>query len=323
MTMTPNPSPFNHIVAFEVSKADLVVHTLPADLHRSIANNKAAVRRLLKTEIRHSQKHNTGPMLVVCEATGGYERHVLDQAGALGLDVHRAHGARTRMFARFQGKRAKTDRIDARLIALYGLTPGLDPYRDPGPEHEALRTLRRRRDDIAKMMRMEANRMEQATLPRLKRSLKQHCKWLKAELNAIEAEIQTLIATTPDLCRKAKLMQTLKGVGPKTTAAILAYMPEIGTLTKARAASLCGLAPHANESGTLNAKRHIGGGRAELRTSLYMPALVARSCNPKLRDFAHKLKAKGKPNKLVITAIMRRIIVILNAIIASSKPAKA
>lgn len=322
MIMTHSQTLFNHIIAVEVSKAQLVVHVLPAQTQLCIANTKAAVRRLLQQEQRANAKHGLGPMLVVCEATGGYERHVLDQTHALGLNVHRAHGSRTRLFARFSGQGAKTDAIDAQLLARYGQTPGLELYRLPSPDQQALLALRRRRDDLATMLRMEANRMEQARLPRLKTSLERHCKWLKAELDAIEAEIDTVIASSDELAPKARLMQSLKGIGPKTAAAILAYLPEIGTLTKAQAAGLCGLAPLANDSGTYRGPRRISGGRSNLRACLYMAALVARTHNPKLKAFGQSLKQRGKPNKLILTAIMRRIIVILNAIIASNQPAK-
>ena len=190
MSMNPSASRFNHIVAFEVSKAELVVHTLPADRQERIANSKAAVRRVLRREQQRNLRLGLGEMLAVCEATGGYERHVLDLAVALGIELHRAHGSRTRLFARFQGRRAKTDKIDARLLALYGSTPGLDLYRPPSPEQQALRDLRRRRDEIAKMLRMETNRTEHARLSRLKASLSRHRKWLAAELEALEAEIK-------------------------------------------------------------------------------------------------------------------------------------
>lgn len=323
MSMTPIASRFNHVVAFEISKAELVVHSLPADRQQRISNTGAAVRRLLERERQSNLRLGLGEMLIVCEATGGYEQHVLEGAAALGLKLHRAHGNRTRMFARFNGRRAKTDAIDARLLAQYGLTSNLELHRQPTPVQQALRALRQRRDDIQQMLRMEMNRTEQARLPRLKASLSRHRKWLKAELEAIEAEIEALIAQSPELSHKATLMRSVRGVGPKTAAAILAYLPELGSLSKAQAASLAGLAPHANDSGRHQGARHIAGGRAALRASLYMAALVARSYNPKLRAFAKSLSARGKPNKLILTALMRRLIVILNAVVASGQPARA
>jgi len=320
--MPPTPSRFNHIVAFEVSKASLVVHTLPADRQQTIDNTPVAVRRLLRAEQRTNLKLGLGPMLMVCEATGGYERHVLEAADAQGLALHRAHGSRTRMFARFNGKLAKTDAIDARLIARYGLTIDLPLYTPPSPEQVALRQLRQRRDEIGLMLRMEANRTEHATLKRLKTSLTRHQAWLKQELDAIETEIEDLIGNTPELHRKATLMRSLTGIGPHTVAAILAYLPEIGTLSKATVAAISGLAPIAQDSGKHSGKRHIAGGRATLRASLYMAALVACYRNPTLRAFAQSLRERGKPNKLILTAVMRKLIVILNAIVASGQPAR-
>lgn len=322
MSMNRTEPQFNHIVAFDVSKAELVVHTLPADRQQTIANTPAAIRRLLKAEQRQNHKLGIGPLLVVCEATGGYEQDVLTQAATLGLAIHRAHGSRTRLFARFNGKTAKTDAIDARLIACYGLTPGLVLYDPPSPEQAALRQLRRRRDEIQTMLRMELNRSEHASLKRLSISLNRHQAWLQNELDAIQAEIQALIETSPELNRKATLMRSLKGVGPHTAAAILAYLPEIGSLSKPTVAAIAGLAPIANDSGQHKARRHIAGGRANLRASLYMAALVARYRNPTIKAFAQTLKARGKPNKVILTAIMRKLIVILNAIVKSGQPAR-
>lgn len=168
---------------------------------------------------------------------------------------------------------------------------------------------------------MEINRREHASLQPVKASLARHIKLLEAERQALQEQITALIQATPELRRKAGLMQTIKGVGPKTAAACLAYLPELGTLSKAQAASLAGLAPIANDSGQHHGRRRIAGGRKSVRTCLYMAALVARAFNPRLKAFPHALAQRGKPAKLVITAIMRKLIVILNAVIASGQPA--
>lgn len=323
MNMSPTQPEFNHVVAFEVSKHELVVHILPADTQEHIANTGAAVRRILRREHKRNCQQQLGSLLVVCEATGGYERTVLTEAAALELSTHRAHGSHTRMYARYR-KRAKTDPIDARLLAHYGrTTPGLPLHRPPSPEHETLRALRNRRDELLQMQRMELNRLEHAHDRKIKASLARHCKLLKAEADALQAEIAALIEATPEFRHKASLMRSVKGVGPLTVAACLAYLPELGTLSKAEVAAIAGLAPHANDSGQHRGARHIGGGRKTVRTSLYMAALVARSCNPKLRAFANTLKARGKPNKVVLIAIMRKLVVILNAVLKSGLPAKA
>jgi len=322
MSMNPTAPLFNHIVAFEVSKAELVVHTLPADRQERIPNTAARVRRILLREQRANTRLGSGPMLVLCEATGGYEHHVLEQAHELNLNLHRAHGSSTRLFARLVGHKAKTDQIDAAMLAHYGRTQSLALYHPPSPHQQALRALRRRHDDMTTMLRMELNRTEQARSAAIKTSLHRHCRWLQTERDALQAQIDTLIAQSAELEGKASLIQSIKGVGPKTAAAVLAYLPEIGTITKAQAAGLAGLAPYANDSGSAQGKRHIAGGRSPLRASLYMAALVARYRNPKLRAFGLNLKARGKPNKLVLTAIMRKLIVIINAVIASGQPAR-
>jgi len=318
-TMIPTHPRFNRVVAFEVSKQTLVVHMLPADRQRTIANTLSAVRRLLGAEIGK----DSGPLLVVCEATGGYERHVLAAATALGLACHRAHGSRVRSFANYLGLAAKTDRIDARMLALYGLkTDRLRLYQPPAPEQLALRALKARRDEIQQMLIAETNRLEHATHAVVAKSLKAHTRALKAALAKLEAEIAALVRASSALARKAKLMQSVIGVGPITAATLLAYLPELGRLTRGEAARLTGLAPIARDSGKTSAPRHIEPGRAAVRRTLYMAAVVAMRFNPVLRIFAHRLKARGKSFKVVVTAVMRKLVVILNAILRDDQPWK-
>ena len=322
MTMTNQSRRFDHIIAFEVAKHSLTVHMLPADRQEVIANTPAAVRRVLKRELKRNQKTALGAMLVVCEATGGYERHVLAAAVELCIPLHRAHGTRTRLFAGYRCFDAKTDRIDARMLAFYGRdTRDLRLYEPPGPQEAALRALRKRRDDRKAMMRIEANRLEHATHPRVAASIKAHIRALDKELALLEDEIAQLIESTPRLASKARLMRSLKGIGPATATACLAYLPELGAMTKGQVARLVGLAPIARDSGKSSLPRHIAGGRNIVRQSLYMAAVVAISHNPKIASYAKALTQRGKPSKLVITAVMRKLIVILNAILRDNQPA--
>jgi transposase len=316
--MTPTQQRFNHIVAFEVSKNSLVVHVLPRDEQCTIANRRQAVRHLLQSELTLSQ----GPLLVVCEATGGYERHVLEIACQLDLACHRAHGTRVRFFAKYLGL-AKTDPIDARMLALYGrTTERLRLYRSPTPEETALRALKDRREEILQMLIAENNRLEHATHRSVLASLRSHIRALKATLAALDKEIAALLRASPLLAAKAHLMQTLIGVGPTTATTCLAYLPELGHLTKGEAARLAGLAPIARDSGLSSAPRHIAPGRAALGRVLYMAALVAIRRNPVLAAFAARLKANGKPFKLIIVAVMRKLVITLNAILHQGKPWK-
>jgi transposase len=321
MTMSPTQDPFKHVVAFEVSKTSLVVHSLPADEQCVIANTQQAVRRLLRAEGKRNAKANLGPMLIVAEASGGYERCVLDAALDLGLACHRAHGSRVRFFARYLGLIAKTDRIDARVLAAYGLkTERLRLFEPLKPEEQALKELQGRRDEIQQMLIAENNRLEHARLACVVRSIKTHIAGLRKALDALEAEIAALIDANESLARKARLMRTVIGVGPVTAATLLANMPELGSLTKGEAARLAGLAPINRDSGKLSAPRHIVAGRSAVRRCLYMAALVALNRNPVLKAFASGLRARGKPFKVVITAVMRKLIVILNAIVRDGEP---
>lgn len=321
MTMSPTHSADKHVVAFEVAKQTLVVHTLPGDRQSTIANTAKAIRKLLKGEIRRSGAGGPGSLLVVCEATGGYERPVLEICVELGLAVHKAHGSRVRHFARYLGLLAKTDPIDARVLALYGAqTEGLRLYVPPTAEQVALRHLKTRRDQVQQMLAAETNRLEHAGHASVCRSLKAHIASLRKALAMLETEIAAHLKASETLAPKVKLMRSLKSIGPVTAAALLAYMPELGTFTKGEVARLAGLAPINNDSGRSQAPRHIAPGRSSIRSTLYMAALVAIRHNPVMQRFANTLRQNGKPFKVAITAVMRKLIVTLNAILRSGQP---
>lgn len=319
--MSPTHSAFNHVVAFEVAKETLVIHVLPGEGQYSIANRPKAIRKLLMWEMRRNAAADLGSLLIVCEATGGYESHVLAICVELGLAVHKAHGSRVRYFAKYLGLLAKTDPIDARVLALYGLkTQGLRLYVPPTPELVALRDLKTRRDQVQHMLIAETNRLEHVRHASVMRGLKAHVASLRKTLAALEAEIAAHVEANDALARKARLMRSVKGVGPMTAATLLAYMPELGTFRKGEVARLAGLAPINNDSGKSHAPRHLAAGRSTIRTTLYMAALVALRHNPVMRRFAAALRQNGKPFKVVITAVMRKLIVILNAILRSGQP---
>jgi len=321
MTMNPASPAFNHVVAFEVAKDSLVIHVLPAGEQSVAANKPKAIRKALLAELRRNAKANLGPLLVVCEATGGYERPILDLCVELGIAAHKAHGSRVRYFAKYLGLLAKNDPIDARVLALYGLqTPELHLYVPLAPDVLALRDLKTRRDQVQEMLFAEKNRLEHARHASVSRGLNAHIASLRKTLAALEAEIAAHVKASETLASKARLMQTLKGVGPATVAALLAYLPELGALSRSGIACLAGLAPFDDDSGTFKGPRHIEAGRAVVRKTLYMAALVAIRYNPVMRLFAEKLRRNGKPSKVVITAVMRKLIVTLNAIVRSGEP---
>ena len=322
-TISSTHSGFNHIVAFEVSKAELVVNILPGDRLLTIANHRKAIRRLLTSEAKRNAKHGLGRMLAVCEATGGYEREIIAVASDLGVDCHRAHGSSVRAYAKFSGTHAKSDPIDVRMIARFAQTrQDLRLYLPPRAEQTEIRELMGRRDELNAMIGAERCRLEHQTLKIVVKSIAAHIKALEKQLGLIDDEIERLIAHDQDFAHKARLMRSLKGVGPVTAAAVLAYLPEIGQVSKATIAALAGVAPFDRDSGKTKGARHIFAGRGVLRTKLYMAAVAAITHNPVLRDYAQGLSKRGKPSRVVITAVMRKIITILNAIIATQTPWK-
>jgi transposase len=327
-TVTPirassNPSLPEHVVAFEVSKHQLVIHTLPTDKQRSVPNTPAAARRALMAEARHNRRAGLGSLLVVCEATGGYEEHVLAAAASLGIETHQAHGTRVRHFAKYKGLKAKNDPIDARLIALYGLqTENLVRYQPPSAELKALRALQERRHDLIVMLQAERNRLEHVRNASVLKSLRASLRALSSTLTAIETEISELLARTDALARTAQLMRTVPGVGPVVASTLIAHMSELGTLPRGRPAALAGLAPYDDDSGQKKGRRRIQAGRSAVRRCLYMAALVAVRVCPHLRAYADRIKARGKPFKVAITAVMRKLIEIINAVLADRKPCR-
>jgi transposase len=313
----------DHVIAFEVAKRSLVVHTLPADKQLTIANTAAAVRRVLMAELKHNRRAQLGAMLVLCEATGGYEAHVLEVAVELGIAAHKAHGTRVRHFAKYKGLKAKNDPTDARLIALYGWqTENLVRYQPPSPELKDLRALHQRRDDLKTMLQAEANRLEHASNPHVLRCLQASMEVLATALRTIEAEIAALLRKEQALARKAELMRTVPGVGPVVATTLLVHMPELGTLPRGRPAALAGLAPYDNDSGERRGHRSIDAGRSAVRRCLYMAGLVAIRVCPHFRDYAARIRGRGKPFMVAITAVMRKLIATINAVLASQEPCR-
>jgi transposase len=321
MTMSPTHRAFNHVVAFEIAKDTLTVHVLPGGEQHTLANKPKTIRKLLLREMRRNAEAELGRLLVICEATGRYDRHVLEIGVELGLALHRAHGSRVRDFARYKGFGAKTDRVDAHVLALYGLeAKDLRLYQPDSPEIVALRELKTRRDQVQQMLIAETNRLEHVRHAGVRRGLQAHIASLRKSLAALEAEMAAHIAAHAELARKVRLMRSLKGVGPVTAATMLACMPQLGSARKGEAARLAGVAPMARDSGKWQGPRHIEAGRAKVRVALYMAALVAIRHNPVMRSFAASLRQNGKPFKVVLTAVMRKLIVTLNAILRSGQP---
>ena len=319
--MTANHTRFNHVLAFEVSKAELVVYSLPGGTCTSIANGRAEVRRRIKKEIAANVQLCDGPLLIICEATGGYERHVLDAATELGVACHRAHGSRIRAYARYRGTHAKSDAIDVRLIAEYGReSQNLRLYELPGENQSKLRALIGRRADLMASIEAETNKLEQETCRDVIACIAAVVRVLERQLKKIDQCLDSLIAGDPLFRNRFRLMRSVKGIGRVTAASVLAYLPEIGSVSRGAIAALAGLAPFDQDSGTIKGARHIFAGRSQVRRPLYMAATVAMRHNSFLKAFAERIMAKGKSFKIAATAVMRKLLVILNGIIASNQP---
>jgi transposase len=288
----------------DIAKLNLQLHL--AGRFHDLPNSDAGHRRLLKILTAHPKVH------VICEATGGYERAVVAALQNAALAISVINPGRVRHFARAQGQRAKTDRIDAAVLTAYGQTfgPAATPARSP--VEQQLSELIRRRVQLVELLVAQRQQLEPLTLPALRRQAKSLLRRLEGDLQQIEKQLAQLRQQAVELDERAKKLEAITGVGTITALNVLAELPELGTLNRRQAAALAGLAPHPRESGQWQGRRRIGGGRAPVRRALYMAALVAAHTNRELKTFYQRLRAAGKPAKVAITAVMRKLIVLMN-----------
>jgi len=260
-----------------------------------------------------------GAERIAVEATGGFETVVVAALAAAGLPVVVVNPAQIRAFARALGKRAKTDPIDAAVIARFveATRPAFRPL--PDEETQALSDLVARRRQIVVMISAENQRLARAAA-RMAKSIRRLLKALETELAAINADIDQTIRRTPNWLEKVELMKSVPGVGDQIARTLIADLPELGRLDRRQIAALVGLAPWTRQSGRWRGKSFIGGGRASVRSALFMGAQVAARFNPTLKAFRDKLVAAGKPKIVALVAVARRLIIILNAIIRDSQP---
>ena len=259
------------------------------------------------------------PILVLLEATGGFERAVVAALAAAGLAVVVVNPRQVRDFARATGRLAKTDALDAGVLARFA--EALRPAPKPLPDEE-IRTMQgilTRRRQLLGMLTAEKNRLHSASKPVAKR-IAAHVRWLEKELSRTDRDLEEAIKSSPTLRENEALLRSVPGVGPVLARTLLAEVPELGALTHKRVAALVGVAPLNRDSGTLRGRRGIWGGRAEVRAALYMGALVATRRNPVVREFYERLLAAGKPKKVALVACMRKLLSILNAVLKHHTP---
>ena len=302
------------VVGVDVSKDGLDVALASAGEVQHFANDARGRAQLMKWLKR------VGAGLVAYEASGGYERPLalaLDRAGLTGA---RLNPHRVRQFACAAGLLAKSDAIDARAIARFAavLPPRPTPPEDPGRDRLAALAAARRRlvEDKVRL----ANQMELVTEPLLRRLAQARLKRIAADIVLLDKTMAQAVAQDPGLARDDALMRSVPGVGPVAAHGLLAFMPELGRINAKQAASLAGLAPFDHDSGRMRGRRTIAGGRAPVRQALYMAALVASRRNSVLKAVYERLLAKGKPKKLALTALMRKLLTTLNAMLAKQTP---
>lgn len=297
-------------VGIDVAKAELVVAERPGDARWATPNDDAGIRALL-TRLRAA-----APALVVLEATGGYELAAVGALAAAGLPVVVVNPRQVRDFARATGQLAKTDVLDAGVLALFAERVRPEPRPLATEAQESLEALLTRRRQLLEMLSAERNRLGQVfgrETKLVKRSLKQHIAYLERELRVTDTELGERIRESPAWREQEDLLRSVPGVGRVLAVTLLAELPELGRLTRKEVAKLVGVAPLNRDSGTLRGRRLIVGGRASVRAVLYMAALVATRRNPAIRAFYQRLLAAGKPKKLALTACMRKLLTILNA----------
>jgi transposase len=302
------------IVGIDISQDTLDIAVIPSNeafsVPRDVQGLEALCHRLQALR----------PKLVVMEATGGFETVVASAIAAAKLPLAVVNPRRIRAYAQALGRLAKTDRLDANTIARYGEAAKIQPQQVPDEAAMALGELVSRRRQIVETMGVERNRRRSLNQHRLIKGVDRILAALQKELSDIEIDIRDAIRGTPAWQEKDELLQSVPGIGAKLSSMLLAELPELGKLSRRKIAALVGVAPMADESGKHRGRRHIRGGRAQVRTGLYMAALVAARHNPTIAAFHQRLRAAGKAPKMALTACMRKLIVILNAMLRDNCP---
>lgn len=300
-------------IGIDVSKDQLDLHIRPGQESSSFPYDEAGLAALV-TEVKRA-----APVLIVLEATGGIEARLVALLGSLSLPVVVVNPRQVRDFARATGELAKTDRIDAAMLSLFAerLRPEVRPLPDEAARDFEARLTRRRQ--VLDMLIAERLRLGTARVT-VHKPIKKHIVFLERQLSDMDADLEQTIANSPLWRAKDDILRSAKGVGPVLSRTLLAQVPELGTLNRKQIAKLIGVAPLARDSGKHRGRRHIAGGRQEVRSVLYMATLNAVRTNPTIRTYYQHLVAKGKPKKLAVTACMRKLIIILNAMVRSAQP---
>ena len=301
-------------VGIDVSKDRLDVHILPQDEAFAVERNGAGLAALVK------RLTPLLPSLVVVEATGGFESTTAAALAGAGLPLAIINPAQVRHYAQALGKRAKTDPIDAKVIARFAADVRPEARALPDELTQYLADLVARRRQIVEMMQAERQRERRTTVKRLRKSIARLIAALEKELAELDRDIDDTVRGSPVWREKEDLLASVPGVGPKTAHTLIAELPELGLLDRKTVASLAGVAPYTRQSGKWKGKSMIGGGRKTVRSAIFIAAMVACRYNPVLKRFYERLLGAGKPKVLAIVAVARKLLTILNAILRDKKP---
>jgi len=300
------------VVGIDVSKAQLDTALGEGEV-LAFGNDEQGIARLLE------RLGALRPLLVVMEASGGYETAAATAIAAAGWRLAVVNPRQVREFARATGRLAKTDRIDAVMLSAFGKAIEPRVTRLPDEDAQALQALLLRRQQLVAMRVQEHHRLEHAQAL-MRKQIKKHIDWLDQEIDKLDVDLTAGLRKSPIWRAKDELLRTLKGIGRVTSGTLLVALPELGCLDRRSIAALVGLAPFNRDSGKMRGRRSIYGGRARIRTLLYMAATTAIRSNPVIRAFYERLKSRGKPHKVAIVACMRKMLTILNAMVRESTP---
>lgn len=299
-------------IGVDVSKSLLDVYSTKSESWEQFSNDVVGIQKLLKWVAKEEVD-------VVClEATGAYSRKVLRSLSANKIDFIIVNPKRLRDFARGLGKLAKTDKLDARVIAFYGEKSDDAPSSLPSVEEDELKQLCTRRQQVAEMIVQEKNRLKVAE-KHVVSSIRETVKFLNLQLQKLSKQIEEKLEETKSLSHRSSLLRSVKGIGPVTCAILVSCLPELGKLGKRQVASLCGLAPFNHDSGTFHGQQRIFGGRTVVRSALYMATLTAARYNPVFRQTYQRLLAAGKKKKVALVACARKLVITLNAIVRNNE----
>ena len=295
-------------VGIDVAKVRVDVAIRPGGDRCEVSNDEAGIAALVV------QMQELNPAAVVLEASGGLELPLVTALAAASLPVVVVNPRQVRDFAKATGRLAKTDSLNAAVLAHFAeaVRPPIRPLRDA--ETQDLNSLVARRQQVMTMLVAEKNRLSSAAMA-VRPRIETHIAWLKHELDDLDQGLRQTIRQSPVWREKDDLLRSVPGIGDQISLTLLAYLPELGTLNRRQIAALVGVAPFNRDSGTLWGKRTVWGRRARVRTALYMGAMVASRFNPVIRDFYQRLLSDGKPKKLALTACMRKLLIILNSML--------